>query len=163
MHAHDILMYGHRTVLHAVADLPEADWLTSGVCGWWSVKDILAHLASFEHVLEELLDHLVDPAAPIPTLEQFQLTRGDPFNALQVELRSPFSVQQVLDEYTHVHEQTLERLEGVSGETLRRVGTLPWYGQQYSLDDFIVYAFYGHKREHSAQIAVFRDHLPPAP
>jgi hypothetical protein len=28
---------------------------------------------------------------------------------------------------------------------------------EYALDDYIVYAYYGHKREHSAQIAVFRD------
>jgi proline iminopeptidase len=28
---------------------------------------------------------------------------------------------------------------------------------EYALDDFIVYNYYGHKREHSAQIAVFRD------
>ncbi len=26
-----------------------------------------------------------------------------------------------------------------------------------ALDDFLVYAYYGHKREHSAQIAAFRD------
>ena len=30
---------------------------------------------------------------------------------------------------------------------------------EYSLEDFIVYTFYGHKREHSAQIAAFRDRL----
>jgi len=29
----------------------------------------------------------------------------------------------------------------------------------YALDDFLVYAYYGHKREHSAQIAAFRDRL----
>jgi hypothetical protein len=38
-------------------------------------------------------------------------------------------------------------------------GTLPWYGPEYALDDFIVYSYYGHKREHSAQINVFRDQL----
>jgi hypothetical protein len=27
------------------------------------------------------------------------------------------------------------------------------------LDDFIVYTYYGHKREHAAQIAAFRDRL----
>jgi hypothetical protein len=30
---------------------------------------------------------------------------------------------------------------------------------EYALDDFIVYQYYGHKREHCAQIAVFRDKL----
>ena len=36
-------------------------------------------------------------------------------------------------------------------------GFLPDYGEEYDLQDYIAYAFYGHKREHSAQIAVFRD------
>ena len=43
---------------------------------------------------------------------------------------------------------------------LREVGTLPWDGEDYALDDFLVYGYYGHKREHSAQIAAFRDRLP---
>lgn len=45
----------------------------------------------------------------------------------------------------------------IPAETARLTGTLPWYGAEYALDDFVVYTFYGHKREHSAQIAVFRD------
>jgi hypothetical protein len=30
---------------------------------------------------------------------------------------------------------------------------------EYSLDDYIVYSSYGHKREHGAQINVFKDTL----
>jgi hypothetical protein len=47
----------------------------------------------------------------------------------------------------------------ISADVYRQNGTLPWYGSEYDLDDFIVYTFYGHKREHSAQIAAFRDWL----
>ncbi|MGQ9887993.1 MAG: maleylpyruvate isomerase N-terminal domain-containing protein [Aggregatilineales bacterium] len=48
VNANDILKYGHLTVLQAVDGLPPADWETPGVCGVWSVKDIVAHLASYE-------------------------------------------------------------------------------------------------------------------
>jgi hypothetical protein len=44
-------------------------------------------------------------------------------------------------------------------ETRRKSGLLPWYGAEYDLEDYITYAFYGHKREHCAQIAVYRDTL----
>lgn len=47
MHCNDIILNGHQTVLHAIDGLAEAEWHTPGVCGVWSVKDILAHLASF--------------------------------------------------------------------------------------------------------------------
>ena len=50
MHPVDVLSYGNATVLRAVSDLPAADWDTAGVCGWWSVREIVAHLASFEHI-----------------------------------------------------------------------------------------------------------------
>jgi hypothetical protein len=38
-------------------------------------------------------------------------------------------------------------------------GILPWHGGQYSLDDFVVYQYYGHKREHSAEIAGFLNRI----
>ncbi|MBK7219530.1 MAG: maleylpyruvate isomerase N-terminal domain-containing protein [Candidatus Promineofilum sp.] len=56
MHPVDVLSYGNATVLRAVSDLPAADWDTAGVCGWWSVREIVAHLASFEHILIEALE-----------------------------------------------------------------------------------------------------------
>ncbi len=45
----------------------------------------------------------------------------------------------------------------ISAETWEHEGLLPWYGQEYDLEDFIAYTYYGHKREHCGQIAVFRD------
>ncbi len=56
MNARDVLKYGHLTVLRTIDGLPKADWETSGVCGYWSVKDLIAHLASFEHVLVDVLN-----------------------------------------------------------------------------------------------------------
>ena len=53
----------------------------------------------------------------------------------------------------------MSMVDTIPSETLRQSGTLPWYGMAYALDDFLVYAYYGHKREHSAQIAAFRDVL----
>ncbi len=65
----------------------------------------------------------------------------------------------VLGEYNDAHAQVMSIVAQISPETLRQTGTLPWYGAIYALDDFLVYAFYGHKREHSAQIASFHDQL----
>ncbi len=55
--------------------------------------------------------------------------------------------------------QAMSLIVQIPVETLRQAGTLPWYGMDYSLDDVLVYMYYGHKREHSAQIAAFRDRL----
>jgi hypothetical protein len=68
-------------------------------------------------------------------------------------------MREVLDEFNDAHTQVMELSAQIRPERFRHSGTLPWYGMEYALDDFIVYVFYGHKREQSAQIAAFRDLL----
>jgi hypothetical protein len=53
----------------------------------------------------------------------------------------------------------MELITQIPPQTLRQPGTIPWYGAEYALDDLLVYMYYGHKREHSAQVGVFRDQL----
>jgi hypothetical protein len=157
MNASDILKYGHGTVLQTIEGLPESAWETPGACGVWSVKDIIAHLTSYEHVLVDVLSTFVSDSFT-PYLKKFT----DPavnFNDSEVELRKGKTVREVLGEYNDTHEQVRSLVARIPVETFRQTGTLPWYGMEYALDDFIVYTQYGHKREHSAQIAAFRDHL----
>lgn len=155
MDAEDILMYGNRTLMTTLDGIPLDKWLTGGVCGWWSVKDIIAHLASYELALVEVLGNLVD-GRPTPTLKLF--ARKD-FNDLQVGQRQNNTPVQVKAEYEDAHQKVRKLIAQVPVETRRRKGVLAWYGDEYDLEDFLVYSFYGHKREHSAQIAVFKDTL----
>jgi len=157
MNAVDILKYGNGTVLQTIDGLPEAAWETPGACGVWSVKDIIAHLASYEHVLVEVLTTFLG-GGPTPYLSKFTAPGGG-FNDIEVAARKGKSVSDVLGEYSDTHAQVMELAARIPVETFRETGTLPWYGMEYALDDFIVYTQYGHKREHSAQIAAFRDHL----
>jgi hypothetical protein len=155
VNASDILKYGHLTFLRSLEGLTDAHYTQGGVCGVWSVKDIIAHLASYELVLIDVLRGFLGGGAT-PYLDLF--ANAD-FNDAQVAARRDKSRQSVLDEYEIAHTRTMELIGQIPVETLRKNGTLPWYGAEYALDDFIVYAFYGHKREHSAQIYVFRDTL----
>jgi hypothetical protein len=41
----------------------------------------------------------------------------------------------------------------IAPERWREVGSIPWYGPEYSLDDLVVYQMYGHKREHDPQLS----------
>lgn len=157
MNASDILMYGNRTVLMTIADVPDEEWETPGVCGVWSVKEIIAHLASFEHILIEVLG-LFEGGEKGPYMTLWNES-GQRFNDVQVARRQDLSSADVLKEYKEAHARTMEMIAHISDKTLRQAGTIPWYGPQYSLDDLIVYAFYGHKREHCSQINVFKDRL----
>lgn len=157
MNATDILKYGQPTVLATIDGFPEHAWETPGACGIWSVKDIIAHLASYEQVLVDILASFTS-GGPTPTLNAF-IELGGQFNDSEVSRRKEKTIQEVLSEFNDAHAQTMSLIVKIPPETLRQPGTLPWYGMDYSLDDVIVYMYYGHKREHSAQIAAFRDRL----
>ncbi|NJN53985.1 MAG: DinB family protein [Anaerolineae bacterium] len=153
MNALDILKYGHFTVVGGVKELPEADWETDGVCGIWSVKQIMAHLASYEQLLVDILKQQLG-SIETPALDRF--LAGD-FNDGEVNARQKLSVAQTWAEYEAAQAETMTLMAQLPETRRRENGILPWYGAEYDLEDFIAYMYYGHKREHTAQIAVFRD------
>ena len=153
MNTLDVLKYGNQTVQRALDGLPDEAWQTPGVCGIWSVKDIIAHLSSYESVLADLLKTIVDGGPPPQSLLKLR------DNDAEVELRKEKTAQAVLAEYNQNHTQVMQLAAQIPPEALRQTGTIAWYGMEYALDDFVVYAYYGHKREHCAQIAVFCDTL----
>ena len=157
MNAHDILLYGHRTLIGTLEGVPENTWDTPGVCGVWSVKDILAHLASYEQMLCDVLTSISDANAPTTTLQH--LLTSEKFNDEQVERRRNQSPAEIRAEYEAAHAKNMELIQQIPIEQRRQPGILSWYGADYDLEDFIVYSFYGHKREHAAQIAVYKDQL----
>jgi DinB superfamily len=157
MNAVDILKYGHLTVIQTLDGFPESAWEFPGACGVWSVKDIIAHLASYEQVLVDILASFAGNGST-RTLNSF-IELGRQFNDFEVGRRKAKTVQEVLAEFHDTHTQVMSLLMNIPSEMLRQIGTLPWYGREYALDDVLVYMYYGHKREHSAQIAAFRDRL----
>jgi hypothetical protein len=156
MNAIEIMRNGHGTVLEGVDGLAASHWRTPGACGEWSVKDIIAHLASYEWMLVEALAQLSHGDADTPTLDRFGQGPAA-FNDAEVAKRRDHNVDETLAEYKKAHEEAMALAERVPAEAWTQDGVLPWYGDAYDLDDFVAYTFYGHKREHSAQIAAFRD------
>jgi hypothetical protein len=158
MNVLDVLESGHQTVLKAVEELPEAIWEQSGACGDWSVKNIIAHLASFEATLVDILRQLTDQDAATPTLDRFFADAGG-FNQQEVQARQAQSVAAVLGEYNEHYAEVMRLIEQIPEEKRRQKGILTWYGDTYDLEDFIVYTYYGHKREHTAQMLLQQDRL----
>ena len=157
MNVADILKYGHLFVLGTIEELPESEWETPNVCGFWSSKQIIAHLASFEHLLNDVLNTFLEQE-PGPTLLRFAES-PQAFNDVEVGGRDAKSAEEALYEYADYHSRNVALLAEIPAVMLPKAGTMPWYGNEYSLDDYIVYSFYGHKREHMAQINVFKDLL----
>lgn len=160
MNALDVLKYGHRTFITTLDRVPPAHRTTPGVCGIWSTAQIAAHLASYEILLEELLLHITEHA-PTPVLDRWRASPAS-FNDDEVAARGDQSPGSILAEYTASHTRVMALAGQIPVDQWAQTGTIPWYGAEYSLDDFIVYQYYGHKREHSAEIAAFADRLNAA-
>jgi hypothetical protein len=154
MNADDVFRYGHLTVLGAIDGLPLEAWETPGVCGVWSSKDVIAHLASYELATGDAFAGVLGEE-PTETLG-LMLSRGEAFNDSQVEQRRGQSPAETLAEYTQAYERAANLLARIPAEQRRHTGLLPWYGAEYDLEDLIAYMSYGHKREHGGQIALFR-------
>lgn len=157
MNAQDVLRYGHATFVASAENVPHDLWMNEGVCGVWSTRDVVAHIASYELVLGDILASFagLDQEG---YLDEF-LAQGGGFNDTQVEKRHALTASQALDEYQAAFEKAIGHARLVNAEEWRRPGTLPWYGPEYSLDDLMVYQYYGHKREHAAQLDAFLDRL----
>src|SRR5512143_1640222 len=121
MNAVDILKYGHLTVCKTIDGLPEQDWQTGGVCGYWSVKDIIGHLASFEHVLVEVLSSFLE-GGEMPYLNEMGSVGGQKFNDIESDKRKDIPVGEVLSEYNNIQAQTMGLARRIPAETWTRVG-----------------------------------------
>jgi len=155
MNAADVLFYGNRTVLMTVGNIPAGEWDTPNVCGWWSCRQIMAHLASFEFFLGEVLDtYLGGEFGPVMTSMS---KGGQAFNDEQVAAREGMDAQAVMREYESAVDAVREKILRIPDETRRQAGLIPWYGPEYDLEDLIAYMFYGHKREHMSQVNLFLD------
>src|SRR5215467_16050997 len=129
MNAVAILKFGQQTVLHTLEEFPEAAVEKPGACEVWSVKDIIAHLASYEQVLVDVLATF-GSLQPTPYLNKFTEPGGQ-FNDTEVDLRKARTMQGVLDEFNDAHAQVMSLATQISPERFRQTGTLPWYGMEY--------------------------------
>ncbi len=148
MNAVDVLMYGQRTILATMGRYRPDDWSRIAL-GVWTSKDLLGHLGAFEVRFADVLATFVD--APVVS----GLLDADPrtFNDDQAAVRADWTIERITDEFLTAHQRVMAHAGALPAERWREVGTIPWYGPEYSLDDLVVYQMYGHKREHDPQLS----------
>ena len=147
MNTLDVLRYGQQTIRSTVDRYGPDDWGRVAL-GLWTAKDLLGHLGAFEV-------RFADQLAPFAGASvETDLPSADPrtFNDDQAAVRRDWPVERVMAEFLEAHERVMRLGALIAPEVWREVGTIPWYGAEYSLDDLVVYQQYGHKREHDPQL-----------
>ena len=148
MNSIDILTYGQRTIDGLIDRFQPGDWAAIAL-GTWTTKDLIGHLGAFEVRFVEVLTAFLgeEPATSLVRIP------GDVFNDDQAAVRAGWSVEAIVAELREAHSQAMALAARIPAKRWREVGTIPWYGREYALDDLVVYQLYGNKREHSPQLA----------
>jgi hypothetical protein len=93
-----------------------------------------------------------------PALNRW-LKNPDQFYSTGIARRHDATVQAVLNEYREAQAETINQIIRIPDEKLRQNGTLPWYGEEQDLEQFIAYTFYHYKLNQAERIAAFRDQM----
>jgi hypothetical protein len=110
-----LLQEAHKELLAAIDGLtPEQ--MAIPVFADWSVKDILAHIVSWEEYT--LLDFQRVARGHMPALASFNQREVDNFNALVMSLRRNFPLGQVMDELEANRRATIAALDVLPDERL---------------------------------------------
>lgn len=103
-------------LLASIDGLPDAAMQQPGVVGDWSVKDILAHITTWE---SEALKHLPEIAAGKPQQRYKDVYGGlDAFNALTFAENRERSLEDVRARLAETHRQLLRYLDTVPDDLL---------------------------------------------
>jgi hypothetical protein len=148
MNVIDVLTYGQRTVVRTMDRYRPEDWSRIAL-GVWTAKDLLGHLGAFEVRFGDVLATFVGAPVESGLLEADSRT----FNDDQAAIRADWPIERIVEEFLTAHERVMRHATAMPTERWSEVGTIPWYGAEYSLDDLVVYQMYGHKREHDPQLS----------
>lgn len=161
MDINGLLGYAHGFVINSTVGLAETERVEELACGIWSVRDVIGHLCSFKQLTVDVVSTF-SGNTDTPYLHQWLTNGPDNFGEDQVAARKAISYETNLAEYLAAHGRLMALLAQIPEPDLHRPGTLPWYGAQYALDDFLLYTDFGHQIEHGSQLALLRDQPTPA-
>ncbi len=128
------------------ADLGEQELLESGVTGDWSVKDIVAHVSSWEEEALTYLPVILEGGKP----PKYSVLYGaiDTFNARMTQENRKLSLSEVIQRRDFIHAKLLEFIGEVQQEYFLKENR---FRRRLRLDT------YGHYREHAQAIKNWKE------
>lgn len=144
----------HLQVIQTVDNLPELEWDMPMSEGGWTVKDTIAHLASYTYVLADMCHVVLKDSKPTSYITQY-IQQGTEFNQTQVAARSNHTAQQVINEFEEVQAEVVGLLASIPVEKINEKGTLDARSER-SLSDSVK-GLTGHIQRHCDEITAFRN------
>jgi uncharacterized protein (TIGR03083 family) len=144
-----------QRLLQSFEGLSEADMLRGGVCGEWSVRDLLAHLAAWDRSTTDMYrSMLMGERPPFLDLDDAGIER---FNAQSHEETANASLDEVIAELHASREEMLQLLREVDNEKL----FAPAPGDEHSelAIAACIRVTVDHDEEHAEMIEMWREDM----
>jgi hypothetical protein len=148
--------YSHDALL---GGLDTSDWERK-ICPRWTLRDAIINLTTMEYVLIEVLESIIF-GTDTPMVDRF-VADYERFAEDEIIQRRNLSGAEVLEEYRYAYALSSYLLSHVPSEQWRQPGTVPWYGPDFSLEDFVVLFLFEHKRDYIAHIMKANHEHEPA-
>jgi uncharacterized damage-inducible protein DinB len=149
------LVRNHTNLLDSISGLTEATVLATHVCGHWSIRDVLAHVLSWNEFGYLVAKPWPDKAAAASLLPWLADEADvDRLNDNLLAARADLDIIAIVDGLTTYHRRVLRLFDKASDDLLATNGEI-WFGESGPLSEL----FYGlslHEVEHAEQIWRYR-------
>jgi hypothetical protein len=150
----------HDNFMNGMAGLTEETMLTTQVCGVWTIRDVFAHVLSWNEYCSKLLRQWPEPDPE--TIQEWAWQEGDTMASMNdrfMAARTHLTMIEIADGLTTEYRRMMRVFDRASDADLRSEG-LTWGGPGVMSTFF--YEIFVHEAEHAAQIWAYRAGLSEA-
>lgn len=145
----------HADLASAVEGIPEEVMVTRPVVDWWTLKDMLGHVAMWERVAIKFIDEYARTGAPTPMGFKDDAAI-DAYNKRGAVERRDYALARVRAEFDAASRDLAAAVERLSDAQLNAPLAAPWESG-VTLERLIAWNSYEHAPEHVEQIIKWRD------
>ncbi len=147
----------HADLAAALADIPDDVMMTRPVVDWWTLKDVMGHVAMWERVAVQFAEEYRRDGKPAP-LGLKDDAAVDEYNKRGAALRRDYSLARVRAEFDAALRDLVAAVEPLSDAQLNAPLPAPW-SDGVTLERLIAWNSYEHTPEHVDQIARWRKNV----
>jgi hypothetical protein len=148
------LQAARAALVHSIDGLSADQMLQVGAVGLWSVKDMLAHLVSWEAELVTVLAQLEQHQHRSPHIVEIEDI--DEWNEEQYRINARRPLADVLEDFHGVHKQLIRAIESLDDRVLDNNRLFPWMEGE-PLSYLILENATWHEEEHAEDIRTWRE------
>lgn len=156
LHLDDIrrhIMRERHEFLNAMGGMHESEMVSLEACGYWTVRDLMAHVLSWDEEIYRTVKHWTGARD-----WQDGALYDDEWNEREVNARAALDVIDLADGLATYHRRTLQFCDSAAPADLVVVARAPW-GESMALLS-LLYEMAGHDAVHRADIETMRGTTP---